>query len=173
MLEGREVLRKGIRWRMGDGKGIDIWKDPWLVNSVMDNDDANLVLAIPLSRQQIRDRLVWNHTKSGNYLTSLGYLSVRNMKRIGELGGSCEGDTSMGMRSDKIWQSIWGLKVPPRVRNFLWKWLHNVLPTKVNLRPRGVKIEDCCPLCNSAPETAEHVFLYCPVTARFWYMTHW
>ncbi|GAA0157875.1 hypothetical protein LIER_38538 [Lithospermum erythrorhizon] len=121
MLEGRKVVRKGKRWRVGDGKGIDIWKDPWvprqtdfymrgarndgpryvsqctkngkwdteLVKSVMDSDNANLVLAIPLSRQQIRDRLVWNHTKSGNYLTSSGYLSTRNMKRNGELGGSC------------------------------------------------------------------------------------
>ncbi|GAA0152537.1 hypothetical protein LIER_10992 [Lithospermum erythrorhizon] len=35
--------------------------------------DASLVLAIPLSQNQIMDRLVWNHTKSGCYLTCSGY----------------------------------------------------------------------------------------------------
>ncbi|GAA0164789.1 hypothetical protein LIER_39855 [Lithospermum erythrorhizon] len=29
MLERRKVLIKGVRWRVGDGKSIDIWKDSW------------------------------------------------------------------------------------------------------------------------------------------------
>ncbi|GAA0176209.1 hypothetical protein LIER_42041 [Lithospermum erythrorhizon] len=108
LLEGRKVLEKGVRWRVGHSKGIDIWKDPWvprktdfylrgdrldgprcvsqlieqghwnapLINRLMDSDDAKLLLSIPFSWQNIRDRLVWNHKKTGIYLTSSGYLSA-------------------------------------------------------------------------------------------------
>lgn len=28
--EARWVVRKGMRWRVGDGEKIRVWKDPWL-----------------------------------------------------------------------------------------------------------------------------------------------
>ncbi|GAA0162731.1 hypothetical protein LIER_18761 [Lithospermum erythrorhizon] len=56
---------------MGDGK------------SIMSRDEARKVLAIPLSRQRIHDRVIWNHTKSGHYLTCSGYISAREMKLNG------------------------------------------------------------------------------------------
>ncbi|GAA0176202.1 hypothetical protein LIER_29239 [Lithospermum erythrorhizon] len=30
LLEGRKILSKGMRWQVGNGKDIDIWKDPWI-----------------------------------------------------------------------------------------------------------------------------------------------
>lgn len=30
ILKGREVLKEGMRWRVGDGTTIRIWADPWL-----------------------------------------------------------------------------------------------------------------------------------------------
>ena len=30
ILKGREVLKEGMRWRVGDGTSIWIWTDPWL-----------------------------------------------------------------------------------------------------------------------------------------------
>ncbi|XP_044366918.1 uncharacterized protein [Triticum aestivum] len=30
ILKGVELLRKGIIWRVGNGKDIDIWSDPWI-----------------------------------------------------------------------------------------------------------------------------------------------
>ncbi|GAA0158442.1 hypothetical protein LIER_15464 [Lithospermum erythrorhizon] len=30
LLEGRKILKRGVRWRVGNGKRIDIWKDPWI-----------------------------------------------------------------------------------------------------------------------------------------------
>jgi len=30
ILEGLEVVKKGLIWRVGDGVGLNIWTDPWI-----------------------------------------------------------------------------------------------------------------------------------------------
>ncbi|GAA0158174.1 hypothetical protein LIER_15269 [Lithospermum erythrorhizon] len=30
LLEGRKVLEKGARWRIGDGRSINFWTEPWI-----------------------------------------------------------------------------------------------------------------------------------------------
>ena len=35
ILQGREVLKEGMRWRVGDGSSIQIWSDPWLPSNFM------------------------------------------------------------------------------------------------------------------------------------------
>ncbi|GAA0152421.1 hypothetical protein LIER_37490 [Lithospermum erythrorhizon] len=72
----------------------------------------------------------------------------------------------MGGVYNKIWNSLGRLKIPYRVKNFMWKLLHNVLPTKVNPRCKGIVIDDQWPFCNNALETLEHLFLHCPVSTR-------
>ncbi|GAA0148596.1 hypothetical protein LIER_07991 [Lithospermum erythrorhizon] len=59
-------------------------------------EDAKLVLAVPLSKHNIRDRLVWNHTSCGVYTTASGYLAARSMRINGDIGGRGRGATSSG-----------------------------------------------------------------------------
>ncbi|GAA0156809.1 hypothetical protein LIER_38347 [Lithospermum erythrorhizon] len=167
MLEGRKVLRKGLDGGQGMERvnGTRTW-----VEALMGEADAKLIRAIAISKRQYHDRLVWHHTKSGNYLTSSRYLSARDMNKNGELGSSYQGETSSNLGQSKIWQQIWELKISPRVKNFMWKWLDNALLTKVNLRRRGVIIENRCPLCNKEPKTTSHLLFHCEYAARLWYI---
>ena len=34
ILIGVQLLKKGIIWRVGDGRNINIWKDPWLPRGI-------------------------------------------------------------------------------------------------------------------------------------------
>ena len=34
ILKGVQLLKKGITWRVGDGRNINIWKDPWLPRGI-------------------------------------------------------------------------------------------------------------------------------------------
>ncbi|GAA0159428.1 hypothetical protein LIER_44131 [Lithospermum erythrorhizon] len=151
LLEGNKVLRKGVRWRVSDGKSIDIWKDPWVprhtdfhmrgtrrgdtrwvsqfikeepwdrrvIEQVMDLEDANKIMAIPLSKHHIRDRLIWNHTKSMTYLTCSGYWTTLDLKRNGDLQGGVVGETSRGSVEEPCGKIIWRLHMLPRVKNFI------------------------------------------------------
>ncbi|GAA0169382.1 hypothetical protein LIER_23885 [Lithospermum erythrorhizon] len=102
--------------------------------------DAQLILSIPLSRHEIMDRLVWNHTKSGSYLTCSGYKRACDVKRNGDLGGRARGGGSLARGPDGLWKHLWGLKIPPRFQNFLWRCLQNILPMKDKLIKRRMQV---------------------------------
>lgn len=66
---------------------------------------------------------------------------------------------------------IWLKFSPPRVKVFVWKIAHDVLPIKWNMLCRGIYPPDfdpMCPLCNSELENQNHLFLHCPCVTPIW-----
>ena len=53
------------------------------------------------------------------------------------------------MRSKKLSSSVWFLKVPHKVNIFVWKLLHEGIPTRMNLKKRFHLVDDICPICNT------------------------
>lgn len=37
-----------------------------------------------------------------------------------------------------LWDWIWKLKIPPKIRNFVWRVCHEIIPTRVALMRRQV-----------------------------------
>ncbi|GAA0171647.1 hypothetical protein LIER_25630 [Lithospermum erythrorhizon] len=80
------------------------------------------------------------------------------MKRNGELRGASVGECSVGCCVDPCWKRLWGMKIPPRVKAFIWKCIHNIFPTKERFRRKGVQTDSGCVFCKDANEDlfAEH-----------------
>uniref|UniRef100_A0A0E0E1D1 Uncharacterized protein n=1 Tax=Oryza meridionalis TaxID=40149 RepID=A0A0E0E1D1_9ORYZ len=36
------------------------------------------------------------------------------------------------------WNKIWGMNIPNKTKHFLWRFAHNTLPLKVNIKRRGM-----------------------------------
>ncbi|GAA0157671.1 hypothetical protein LIER_14891 [Lithospermum erythrorhizon] len=85
---------------------------------------------MPLSLRGGRDKLIWQHSRCGQYLTGSGYKSAKEMKKNGELRGRACGETSSLDGVLSVWRELWKLKLAPRVKLFMWKCLHNILPTR-------------------------------------------
>ena len=58
--------------------------------------------------------------------------------------------------------------MPPKVRVFWWRVLHNSLPSKAELNRRHVARESFCEVCGDPDESLYHIFFQCPVARRFW-----
>lgn len=56
---------------------------------------------------------------------------------------------------------MWKLKLPPKVKMFVWMFLHNQLQTKGRLAKLIQNIDLKCPLCNKEDETQTHLFFDC------------
>ena len=68
----------------------------------------------------------------------------------------------------KVWKTIWALKVPPTVRNFIWRACSNILPTKENLHRRRVKVDSRCDICCQQPESNSHLLWECLMAWNVW-----
>lgn len=68
----------------------------------------------------------------------------------------------------KFWKCLWNLKIPPKVKNFMWRAVTNCLPTKDLLRVKKVNVDALCPLCNTTPESILHCLVTCTYAQSCW-----
>lgn len=171
--EVKEELNGGLRWVLGDGRSICIGKDKWLrgkksfcvdqqrcstiaLNSKVrdffeqdghswdetkvrlhfSSEDANFILKTRIPQVDSTDRLAWVHTKDGHYTVRSGYQHWhKNHVGDGEVQQS-EG-----------WNKILRVKVPHRIKIFLWRFCRNNIAVRVLLRGRGVPVPIGCDMC--------------------------
>jgi len=195
-MGARFIVRGGARWSIGSGATIPILIEPWLpngefigndipgahfvhnftVNSLMDlydkslneqvvrqvfsDDIANKILHTPLIFQVDADRIIWKAERHEHY-------SVRSAYRlyVSELI-----DSTYNWRPGD-WASIWNLKVPPKVKNLIWRMCRGCLPTRVRLLDKGVTCPTNWASCNSTHEDLMHVFFACPFAIHVWNRT--
>ena len=68
----------------------------------------------------------------------------------------CVSSTSDMLALGYWWKYIWLLKVPTKVKIFLWRACNDWIPTMVNLVRRKIAVSPMCPIFNSSPETTAH-----------------
>jgi hypothetical protein len=66
------------------------------------------------------------------------------------------------------WNSIWKLKLPPKIKNFLWRVCRACLPTRVILHSRGVACPTSFVFCNEFDEDGKHLFFECSKSMGYW-----
>jgi hypothetical protein len=127
ILRGLEVMKLGMIWRVGDGRNLKIWSDPWipredtrlpitprrgciltyvddlidpatgswdveLVNDTFWEEDANLILALPVNQGR-ENVLAWQYDERGLFSVKSAYRVcqdsfIRQRSRNSEQGGS-------------------------------------------------------------------------------------
>ncbi|XP_010692677.1 uncharacterized protein LOC104905754 [Beta vulgaris subsp. vulgaris] len=105
------------------------------------------------------DMPFWPLTTSGTYTTKSGYYLLSRQTDI------CSMTPPL---VSKVFRILWGLRIMPKWKIFLWKLWHNSLATVANLSYRGMSVSDDCPSCNLEPETCQHLFRLCPLAISAW-----
>jgi hypothetical protein len=133
---------------------IDEDKKFWniqLLNAIFSPEEAKVIKGIPISPIQVKDFLIWR-------CTSNGIFSVRSAYHLEmEYNARNAGEGSRKQSKKKIWKACWNLQSPNVVKMFLWRALNNLLPTRRNLRCRGVNLDSVCPICETKEEDITHV----------------
>nr|POE82603.1 putative serine/threonine-protein kinase pbl5 [Quercus suber] len=111
-----------------------------------------------IARPSTCDTIFWPRNHDGSYSVKSGYKLLMEMEYGNDIGAS---SSSMGpMKS--IWNGIWKLEVPNRIKLFMWHAGNDSLPTRVNLVCRKLLTESTCPLCKLEPEDTLHALWKCP-----------
>ena len=197
ILWSRDLIEKGSFWRIGNGNSVRIYTDAWLpspkgrisspmlqlvllstVVSLIDSAtgwwninlidrcfhplEARLIKSLPLSSIPLPDSLVWSSEKSGSYCVKSGYKLLCNLHNL---------DTNHLQVSESqlgFWKSIWKMKVPGKIKHFIWKACTNSLPTKDNLMKRKILNESVCSRCAEESESVVHALWSCACIKTVW-----
>ncbi|KAH9761073.1 putative reverse transcriptase/RNA-dependent DNA polymerase [Citrus sinensis] len=131
------------------------WDLDMLVDIFNDRDQA-LITQIPLSSRRDDDAWYWS-------ANSRGLFTVRSCYKI--LAYLSEPPSS------NVWQKVWKLKVPAKVKHFIWCAVVNVLPTADNLRRCQVEVPSVCPICNAYDEIVAHCLVNCSFAKSCWLLS--
>ena len=73
------------------------------------------------------DILIWSGNVFGQYSVKSTYVMLR-----AEYSSSILRQSSNNSQSHHLWKQVWKLRVPNKIKVFLWKACKNLLPTKID-----------------------------------------
>ncbi|GKV46066.1 hypothetical protein SLEP1_g53078 [Rubroshorea leprosula] len=145
------LLNSGDKWR---------WKMEWRRERIGREKDEEEKLKEGLERIQLKKRVEdgwrWTHDSEGRYGVKNAYKFLTPTECV----------------LDKQWSKlIWCKLVPSKVSFFGWRLCLDRLPTKWNIRKRGVPLQEeelKCVLCKDKVEEVNHLFSMCKEVWIFW-----
>uniref|UniRef100_A0A2N9FGA8 Reverse transcriptase zinc-binding domain-containing protein n=1 Tax=Fagus sylvatica TaxID=28930 RepID=A0A2N9FGA8_FAGSY len=193
VMAAQPLILDGLRWKVGNGRTINIWTDPWLptnpirrantvgfdtVDQLIDPDFRSWNLQ--LLEQLFTDREVSQIVSITLGTTSrLDQLTWRHIEK-GEFTvqsaylqltkglSSNAAESSNAEQTKWFWKKLWRLKVPTKCKHLLWRACTVSLPTRSGLQRRGVHIDPKCLLCGYHEETTTHILWACPLARNVW-----
>lgn len=67
-----------------------------------------------------------------------------------------------------FFRKLWNLKVPPKIKNILWRAVTGCLPAKDRLTAKKVNIISICPRHNVKPKSVMHMLVTCSLERVYW-----
>lgn len=142
--------------------GTRVWNEELIRNSFLFGD-AEAILRIRPGVRMLENTLAWNFKKHGLYSVRSAYRHLKDISRQDEANNN---ETTSGDAG--VWNKLWKLKIPPKIRIFWWRAVNNFLPSKKELKRRHVEQDDHCDTCGMEGESLFHVTFECSTTRRFW-----
>lgn len=138
------------------------WWNTYLIDRHFYPPDAKLIKSLPLCSIPQSDMLIWPKEKIGIYTVKLGYKLLCEWQNE-ELNQPQISDTERS-----FWSSIWKIKVPGKIKHFIWKVCSNSLPTKENLMKRKILQDSMCQRCSNGSEDVVHSLWSCDGLKEVW-----
>ena len=126
-------------------------------------DDAEEICRILLSHQHVPNILAWMYSKNGLFSVKLAYRVVVQIQK-----GEEWTKNSSGCARKNVWNALWKLHIPNKIKVFRWKACQEILPTQSNLAKRRIIHDNVCPNCTRFPESTIHALWDCEVAVDVW-----
>lgn len=127
---------------------IDQNSGDWNVNMLTAIFDAETVGEIRKIRIPIRMRLDGSPTHNGEFTVKTAYRVVA--------------DRMQGHVQDSFnWKAFWKVKLPPKVKHFLWKCINDCLTLRSKISRYVPNFNPNCPLCNNHKMSGHQNFMEC------------
>lgn len=172
ILHGRNLLVKGLRWQIHNGKGTDFWNDSWvpsLPNFRVPGQRTQGSEIVHVADVIDAERGTWNRQKlatevAPEVVEAILKISLPLVDREDQLiwHFNPKGVLPCGFKSNsKPKDIVWKTKVQNKIRSFWWRACKNSLATLENLFKRKSAQSNTCPICESEIDSVEHMLFTC------------
>jgi hypothetical protein len=128
--------------------------------------DVSRILRIPLSENVEEDFIAWHLTKSYSFSVKSAYYSEWNHCNGRRLTRADEqGPASL----NPVWDILWKLKIPSKIKIFVWKAHHGTIPGMAILADRHIPVSPQCPVCSQGQEDILHLIFSCRRAKEIWH----
>ncbi|CAN1129696.1 Putative ribonuclease H protein At1g65750 [Linum perenne] len=187
------MIRRGLRWRIGNGTKVSVWGDQWLKNDerpCINTPEDELLHGLKVCDLMIPGTYEWDMEMIEAVFEErdveeilkvpigLGGMEDRQIWHFDKFGRySVKSAYKVGMdfftASAELnvqgpWTQLWGLNVQPKMKNFLWRLARNVVPNRSSLRRRHINVPAQCGVCGLAEESNDHLFRTCHYAIDCW-----
>ena len=187
------TLVSGCRWRVGDGKSIKIWGDPWLQDTVSARISSPQVFG---GENMLVEELIsecgtsWNVEKINELLDVPDVMKVLDIPLSVRKHVDCwmwtayrkgkytvrsgygllrrQSEVPQQQQFHAVWKLIWQLNAPPKVVNFMWRAARDLIPTRYALFQKRLLNDASCPICGNGVESTLHVLVSCSFAQEVW-----
>lgn len=133
----------------------------WNTSSISFNLPINIInlikcTFIPTNTTK-EDKMIWGLAQNDIFTTKSAYTFLSN-----ETDSLKSGD-------GENFRWIWNLRVPNKIKTFIWLLSHDRLLTWAFLNRIGVNCNPACYFCSFIPETSTHIFFDYPNAKLFWH----
>ncbi|XP_040372957.1 uncharacterized protein LOC121052298 [Rosa chinensis] len=173
LLWGRELFASGLRWRVGDGWLIFIFRDAWIPipytfriysppNLLFNSLVSELIIVDGYWNIELIHHSFW--AREVEAILSIPLLIaptpdrlcwhyIRNglytFKSGYQLAQNCRfrnegGEGSSNSQEDPVWKYVWNLNAPAATKVFFWRAIHDILPCAFNLYRRHLLFSPVC-----------------------------
>ncbi|KAL3813976.1 hypothetical protein ACJIZ3_015244 [Penstemon smallii] len=136
------------------------------VNATFFHEDAKCILSIPKGSNIHEDRRIWHYNKNGIFSVRSAYHLAIRLDRDADHGAGSSSNSNEVHLND--WKWLWSIKLPNKIKIFLWRACRNLLPTRSNLVKRKIIDVDKCVICGSDTEDVIHCLLSCQLARQVW-----
>lgn len=145
------IGKYGRTWREG-GQILAKPTDSRLWKAMVKNWDLFEQNIARIENHHVEESFSWRATGHGEFTTKSAYAALTGHN----------GEANMGP-----WKAVWKLKVPERIRVFLWCCLHKKLPTN-EVTSKWDGGSGCCTTCLNQREDILHALRECPNAIKVW-----
>jgi hypothetical protein len=139
--------------------------DATLLGDLFNPVDVGRILQIPINNQGFDDFVAWSLTLHGRFTVRSAY----HAQWRHQFGGSASQLALPGRSAiNPVWKIVWKLKIPSKVKKFVWRALHGILPLKSILCNRHIGNSGQCPICGLHAEDILHLLFICEPAKNMW-----
>ena len=119
----------------------------------------DLFTNIHLNNRSMPDKQIWRDSSIGILTVKSAYFYAR--KVLGK-------EIQLLSQRKLVWRICWTAKTIPRVKFFIWRLIHEIIPIGSILQRRGLEADHCCKVCGHPGDTLRHDFLDCNLSKVVW-----